>query len=240
MRLYYIRHAQSTNNDLADRTGSDDLRHIDAPLTERGHRQARALGRYLAAEATGVTPPSTDGKDLLGFGITHLYCSLMDRAIATGTYVAEALGLPLHGCERIHESGGIFEQDSAAGTPRGLAGRNRPELAEAYPALVIPESVQSEGWWNRPYEEMSERADRARTVIDTLKERHGRTEDRVAMVSHGGFFNWILAELLGMQKLEGLWLHTNNASISRFDFIGDHIIMQYTNRTEHLPPELIT
>ncbi len=264
MRLYYLRHAQSTNNELIDTTGSDDLRNVDAPLTERGRRQAAVLADYLSAAPSGVTPPAADTKDITGFGITHLYCSLMDRAIATGTYISKKLDLPLVGWEDIHETGGIFEADTESGERRGLPGRNREVLRSAYPHLDIPVSVGNEGWWNRPFEEVEERRKRAKKVIEILKNRHSdpptpaggerdssvrsavddvyhpAREDRVAIVSHGGFFNWIVAEILGIDRTENMWLHTNNASISRFDFIGDTIIVEYLNRTDHLPPELIT
>ena len=81
MRLYFLRHAQSTNNEITDRTGTEDGRVEDPPLTPIGHRQAELLGRYLAAGPTSAEPPGMDSKDLRGFAITHLYCSLMDRAI---------------------------------------------------------------------------------------------------------------------------------------------------------------
>lgn len=239
MRLYFIRHGQSTNNELADRNGADDLRNIDAPLTDRGREQAESLARYLAADPGGVVPPAYDAKDLLGFGITHLYCSLMDRAIATGRAIANELHLPLRGWEDIHECGGIFEQ-SAEGTRRGLPGRTRSEFARVYPELLLPESVGESGWWNRPYEETDKRRSRAGRAIGTLKLRHGDTSDRVAMVSHGEFFNWFIGAALGLPDTESFWLYKNNASISGFEFVGDRVIVLYLNRTEHLTADLIT
>jgi hypothetical protein len=51
-----------------------------------------------------------------GFHITHVYCSLMERAVATGHRVAEALDLPLLGWIDIHETGGMFLYDEETET----------------------------------------------------------------------------------------------------------------------------
>lgn len=243
MRLYFIRHGQSTNNELFDRSGSDDLRNIDAPLTERGHRQALLLAEYLASPpslASGSPGEGKESKDLTGFGITHIYCSLMDRAIATASYVAQRLSIPLEARDDIHECGGIWELDPDTGERRGLPGRNREALLAAYPALLVPESVGNDGWWNRPYEETSNRRDRAARALSKLLNRHGGTDDRVALVSHGDFFNWFAACALGIADTESLWLNKNNTSITRFDFLETRVVLQYLNRTEHLAEDLIT
>jgi broad specificity phosphatase PhoE len=44
-----------------------------------------------------------------------------------------------------------------------------------------------EGWWNRPFEAELHRPERARRVLVELLQRHGGSNDRVAMVSHGAF-----------------------------------------------------
>lgn len=240
MRLYFVRHAQSTNNALVDRTGSEEGRSHDPPLTDIGHAQAEAVASYLAAAPSGVVPPRRDGKDLLGFGITHLYCSLMDRAIVTARHIAASLDLPLVGHTELFEAGGLFLEDPKTGERTGLPGRNADQLREAYPKLIVPEEVGEGGWWNRPFESYEERAPRARRVTDMLLERHGHTEDRVCIVSHGDFFNWLTAELLGWESTRGVWLDMNNTAISRFDISGGMTVVRYLNRTEHLPPELIT
>ncbi len=240
MRLYYLRHAQSTNNELADRTGAEIGRSEDPSLTESGHRQAELLAAYLVSSPSDDAPVGMDSKDLLGFGITHVYCSLMERAILTGTSVARALGLPLLGWADIHESGGIYLDDGPDGSPVGRPGRSAPELRALHPHLRIPDDVGDRGWWNRPFEPKADRPIRARRVLDELLRRHGGTDDRIAMVSHGGFFNWLMAQIVGISRADAVWLHTNNASVSRIDFYPEINVVQYINRTEHLPPGLIT
>ncbi|NJK45922.1 MAG: histidine phosphatase family protein [Pleurocapsa sp. SU_196_0] len=52
MRLYFIRHAQSSNNALWDSTGSENGRSDDPELSDVGVMQARALGDFLIATTT--------------------------------------------------------------------------------------------------------------------------------------------------------------------------------------------
>lgn len=245
MRLYYLRHAQSTNNEIADRTGSDVGRSEDPGLTETGHRQAELLGAWLGAGPRHDAPVGMDSKDLSGFGITHLYCSLMERAIVTGTYVSRAIGTPLVAWPDIHESGGIYLDVDPGGShagnlPVGRPGRTRAALEHDFPHLRLPPGVGESGWWNRPFEPKADRPVRARRVLDELLRRHGGTDDRVAMVSHGGFFNWFMGHVVGIPEADSVWLHTNNTSITRIDFYPEINVVQYLNRTDHLPPKLIT
>lgn len=240
MRLYFVRHAQSTNNALVDRTGSEQGRSHDPPLTEAGHRQAEAVAAYLAAGPMGTVSSREDGKDLLGFGITHVYCSLMDRAIVTARHIARELHLPLVGHTEVFEAGGLFLDDPATGERTGLPGKNAAELRAAYPELVVPPEIGETGWWNRPFEPYEERAARATRVVRTLIDRHGGTEDHVCLVSHGEFFNWFSRELLGLDSPRTVSLSMNNTAIARFDLYAGLIVVRYLNRTEHLPPELIT
>lgn len=240
MRLYYIRHAQSTNNALVDRTGSDDGRSHDPPLTDIGHEQAAIVAAYLASGPKRATPPGDDVKDLLGFGITHLYCSLMDRAIATARHIARELHLPLVGDTELFEAGGLFLDDPVTGERVGRAGRSASDLRETYPELTVPEDVGEEGWWNRPFETYEERAPRAKRVWSRLLERHGGSSDRVCIVSHGDFFKWLSAEILRCDWSTPVWLSMNNAAITRFDIEPGLVRLCYLNRTDHLPSELIT
>ena len=119
MRLYFIRHAQSENNQLYAETGSHSgpERRPDPELSPLGRQQARKLAQFLrdyghpdARKAWGY-----DTQNLAGFGITHLYCSLMVRAVATGSIVSKTLGLPLVAWEELHEVGGIHQKVEETG-----------------------------------------------------------------------------------------------------------------------------
>jgi len=187
-----------------------------------------------------VTRPDGDAKDLLGFGITHLYCSLMDRAIVTAKHIARVLKLPLVGHSELHEAGGIFRQDPDTGERVGLPGRSASDFRSSYPELVVPPEVGEKGWWNRPFESVGDRALRAKRVWKMLVDHHGHRDDHVCIVSHGEFFNWLTAEILGCDSPSSMWLDMNNTAITRFDYSRDNLRLRYLNRTDHLPPELIT
>lgn len=248
MQLYIIRHAQSMNNAMWAATGSEEGRDPDPELTEIGHRQARRLAQALA-ELDGTTPlaDERDRHNRRGYGLTHVYTSLMRRALDTGHAIAEAVGLPLLVWREIHEWGGIYGRDAATGEQVGLPGVRRSDLDGRYGRLVMPEWLDEKGWWNRPFEPREETRARAATFWQALLARHGGTDDRVALVTHGGFTAALLQTLLRFKpqtEIGGaprdIWFVANNASISRIDVTADVIRLVYLNRVDHLPPELIT
>jgi 2,3-bisphosphoglycerate-dependent phosphoglycerate mutase len=238
MQLYFIRHAQSTNNRLYEETGAWNGRDTDPELTELGHTQARLLAEHVAC-ASGETP-HRDYVNRDKFGFTHLYSSLMVRALATASYVSAALSLPLVVWEDLHEVGGIFMIEEETGDRTGQPGKSHSELAARFPQLELSETLAEDGWWNRPHESVELQAQRARRYVSDLIERHGGTDDRVAVVSHGGFYNFLLAELLGVQADNGFWFSLNNTGITRLNFELEGTALAYANRLEHLPADLIT
>ena len=246
MQFYYIRHAESENNLLWARTGSSVGRSADPDLTEVGWRQAHLLAQCLSRTSASLQAKERDLQNTAGFGLTHLYTSLMARAVATGTVVARELGLPLVAWQDAHESGGLYLRDEETGEPDGLAGPNRAYFEAHYPDLVLPDSLGEAGWWNRPFEEREERTARARRFLQQLLERHGRTEDRVAVISHGGFYNHVLGALLDLPDRERFWFSMHNGAITRIDFPDqdsegvERIGLIYANRVDYLPAELIT
>ncbi len=238
MQLYFIRHAQSTNNRLYDETGTWNGRDSDPELTELGHEQARRLAEHVACPNG-----ESQGRDYMnrgGFGFTHVYSSPMVRALATATYLSEALDLPLVIWEDLHEVGGIFYIDDETGERIGQPGKTRSELAASFPQAQLPDTLTDRGWWNRSPESVEQQAQRARRFVTDLVERHGSGDDRVAVVSHGGFYNLVLAELQGTPADNGFWFNINNTGITRLNFVPEGIGLAYANRLEHLPAELIT
>jgi len=238
MQLYFIRHAQSANNRLYEETGSWGGRDSDPELTELGYEQAQRLAEHAAC-ANGGTP-RRDYVNRSGFGFTHVYSSPMVRALATGSYLAAALNLLLVVWEDLHEVGGIFVTDDETGEYIGQPGKSRSELAARFPQAQLPETLGEEGWWNRAHEPVELQVKRARRFVFDLLVQHGGSDDRVAVVSHGGFYNFVLAELLGTQAENGFWFGLNNTGITRFNFDPEGIGLAYANRLEHLPAELIT
>ena len=242
MQLYFIRHAQSENNHRFVRTGSMAGRTPDPDLTPTGRQQARVLADFMKQHQPGpeAQPRGHDPQNLGGFGFTHLYCSLMVRAVVTGTVLARALGLPLVGWLDLHETGGIYDIDQETEERIGLPGSNRVFFERYHPHLVLPESLGEEGWWNRPHEAREERPRRAHRVLSGLLQRHGESNDCVAVISHGGFYNHFLRAVLNLPEEARLWFTLNNTAITRVDFEGEQTWVSYMNRLEFMPQALIT
>ncbi|MEZ4592221.1 MAG: histidine phosphatase family protein [Chloroflexota bacterium] len=240
-----IRHAQSENNDLWARTGSSNGRSPDPLLTEIGEQQARHLGQYIA-RSWETADPDNDEHNRLGYNFTHLYSSLMVRAVATGWAIAERVDLPLVAWEIIHETGGIYEHNHETEERIGLPGPNRAYFAQHHPYLELPEGLGEMGWWGeRPYEPRTQAIQRAKQFLEELQQRHA-PGDRVAIVTHGAFFVAVMRTLLGFRSMDNeesdnrIWLHTHNTAITRLDFSDGRVDLFYMNRLDHLPTELIT
>jgi len=245
MQLYFIRHGQSENNLLWDQTGSDAGRSSDPELTDVGRQQAAHLAAFLAAPGVAGGNSVAASHNLSGFHLTHLYCSPMLRAIETALPVARALGLPLVVWEDLHETGGIFYTDVETQAQIGLPGTTRAGFVARFPELLLPEGDWDSGWWNRPFEPYAERPLRARRVLQTLLERHGDTDDRVAMVSHAGFYNHLLRAILDLPAEAPVWLELQNTAVTRIDFQPEMLPLEpirlvYTNRVDFLPKSLLT
>ena len=250
MELYIIRHAESENNALWAATMGDEGRTANPLITEKGHQQAKLLADFLA-DGNSEREPNFYARrhNRHGFHLTHLYTSLMLRAIATATYVSDRTGLPLHTWADIHERGGLHDQDPETGEKVGVEGPNRAYLAEQFPSLNLDDDLGELGWWNRPPETVEEAFPRALRVWETLLERHGGTDDHVAIVTHGGFFQSLLATLLGTDEpsttvrsgvAPNTWFGLSNTGITRISFEPEYVAIRYLNRVDHLPTELIT
>jgi 2,3-bisphosphoglycerate-dependent phosphoglycerate mutase len=230
MTLHLIRHAQSTNNALYERTGDSIGRVEDPELTPLGVQQAKVLSEYLADS-------SVSGGE---FRFTHLYSSLMVRAVATATVVSRTCNLPAFAWPEVHEQLGIYIADDQSGELIGRPGKNRSYFQEHYPNLILPETLNEHGWWNRPVETAEEWKQRARDFLAELRRRHGGGEDRVAVITHGGFYHVVIMALTGGSGLDGLWFSMHNTGITHIDFHPTHTSIVYHNRLEHLPRELIS
>ena len=71
-------------------------------------------------------------------------------------------------------------------------------------------------------------------------ERHGGTDDRVALVSHAGFYSYLMGAILGLPEPDGYFFVMDNAAVTRLQFEDGRMLVVYTNRTDFLPNELTT
>ncbi len=248
MQLYFIRHAQSENN---AHWGDDSYPESPDPeLTKIAHSQVEHLARFTGENQELENAAIWNPQNRQGFGLTHIYTSLMVRAVGTATPVAQAIGLPLVAWPETHETGGIFSrfsEDEMAGLP----GKSRSYFEQHFPDLILPDALDDRGWWqSRPFEKPEMRRPRAEKVWADLLERHsdreGQPEHRVAMVSHGGFFMHLLTVALGieMRRIKEFdheyWFLKNNCAITRLDVYDQKVVVVYVNRTDFLPDNLIT
>jgi len=238
MRLYLIRHGQSVNNLIWTETQSDKGRSFDPELTTLGYAQAECVAEFLREELSTRLPLMGLYNDAARPKI--LYTSLMTRAVETGRVIARVLGVPLIGLSEAFESGGLFFADEATGERRGMAGPNRAHFEKHFPELELPGAVGSAGWYNRPAEPSEDRPVRVRGVWGELMARHGESDDVIGLITHGGFYNHLLANLLRMSNKQDVWFTLNNCAVSRIDVRENEIAFAYLNRFDFLPPDLIT
>jgi len=235
MRIYLIRHAQSTNNasgDPADRAS-------DPALTTLGHRQAERLAGHLASSAPRL-PHIFDDREGEGYRITHLYTSPMWRALQTAHPLGQALGLAPEVWIDVHEHGGIYLDHGGERGKVGYPGKTRSEIKDTFPEFVLPESITEDGWWNKGFEDWTGCAARALRVGRSLRQRAAEpeNEERVAIVTHGGFINNLLKGLLGHLPGKGIWYDHYNTGITCLDLESEgwtETRVSYLNRVDHLP-----
>jgi len=259
MQLLFIRHGQSQNNRLYDQTGGYAGRQEDADLTDTGHAQAKVVAAWLrdgdgGAQHVSITrnadaprPAVRAGDAPQGagaYGITHLYTSLMMRAVETSEQIGAALGLDPIALVDAHETGGIYEDDPHTGAKIGRPGKPRSYFGARFPRIVFPDWLGEEGWWrSQPMEPDSDRYPRAQRVLQYLLSAHA-ADDRVALVSHGDFFNYLVAAALRVPRPDQAWIIMNNCAASRLDFTGNpnapFVDIAFVNRSHYMPAALVT
>ena len=252
MRFYFIRHAQSADNQYVVEnahkgvrsTGPDQLYHnrqADPELSDIGRKQVERLGDFLterremSSDKAAHLDPYRDE-----FGLTHIYTSLMVRAMETAGAVGRARHLKPAIWQDLHETGGIWKPDPETGKPVGSRGKNRAYFQNRFPQFTLPDGLGEEGWWNRPVETAQECKDRAQRFAHDLRGRHGDTEASVALVSHGLFYSFMMNALLKIPSGSKVQFAMNNAAVTRIDFTGGYATVVYLNRSDHFPPDLIT
>ncbi|RYG51194.1 hypothetical protein EON67_03870 [archaeon] len=189
LRVHCIRHGQSSNNVLMDRSAGSYShgRTADAHLSDIGIAQARATGRMLAqavsARSTREATHVAEEPDLSMYAnMSALYCSAMLRAVHTASEIthelecAGARGLPPRVWVPIHEVGGIFATEPGAtpGTVQnvGVPGMSATEILARFPHANLPQdgSLDEAGWWRcQPVETPAQGAVRMRRVLATLR-----------------------------------------------------------------------
>lgn len=193
--LYFIRHGESESNVVPGLAAGVNY---DAPLTERGHKQALALGERLAAE---------------GRSFDRIYSSTMIRAVQTTQGMLRGMGL---GGTAFEQSGDIIERQVPEWRGRPVDEVQTPEVR-----LLMAEN----GKWFKPGDGESHREVERRfsnwledelLFNDDFVGRPGR--QTVAIVSHGLALQALFHYIMGFNdRLVGRFA-LNNTCISRFRF----------------------
>ncbi|MSS70081.1 MAG: histidine phosphatase family protein [Candidatus Latescibacteria bacterium] len=235
MELYLIRHGQSANN-ADEETGKPRV--CEPPLTEAGREQARRVAERLKAlDWARVSYDEAGAKR--GQRLTRLYASPMLRTLETAEAIRQTTGLIPYVWTDTHEAGGVWLDSGDGRGPVGMSGLGRAEMQERFPHFVLPAEVREDGWWNRPWEDAASAYARAQRVAGALREL-AETDERVGIVNHGGIGSYLVDALLGLPFTPQVRFRMNNTSICRLDVVPEGATLQFSNRTDHLPGELVT
>jgi broad specificity phosphatase PhoE len=177
MHVLMIRHAESLGNREYRIQGR-----MDYALSMQGIEQAHALGQALV---THIWKP------------THIYTSSLQRTVHTAEILRDywatresTVNLTL--CPDLQEiKNGILE------------GLTWAEVQEQYSDLAAALMASSD-WVPIPGAEGLKAArDRAQKFIQTMTTQH-HNEDRLWVVTHGGFLQYLVAAMLGCDRTWGL------------------------------------
>ena len=195
--FFFIRHGESESN-LTVHGGLAAGLNFDAPLTERGHKQAFAVGERLAAE---------------GRTFDRIYSSSMVRTVQTTQGMLQGMGI---GETAFEQSGDIIERQVPEWRGRPVTEVHTPEVK-----LLMAES----GKWFKPGDGESHREVERRfsnwledelLFNDDFVGRPGR--QRVAIVSHGLALQALFHYIMGIDNRLAMRTDIFNCSISRFRF----------------------
>ncbi len=213
MKLYLIRHAQSLNNALPE-----EERVEDPGLTELGHQQAEALGKWI---------PSLN--------LTRLITSPFLRTLLTTEPIYRATSLVPEVRTPLHEHGGCYAGHDFS-TKVGRPGMNREEIEAEFTGYRVSDEIDHQGWWrSQPFEAWQAAGVRAKQLLDATRLEFGATDERVAYVMHADIKMLFLSELQP-ELVDVPW----NTSVTEIELTPTSHRVQDFNQIDHLPSHLAT
>jgi broad specificity phosphatase PhoE len=258
MKLYLVRHGQSTGN-----VGGTLLGQSDHPLTELGEDQARAAAARLAP-----------------FGPMPLHCSDLPRAVATAEHIARAWSKPAAFGDLLDAASRPPAPASSGAVPPGTTalssvlpdprlreidlgdyeGRSWEEF-EADRELAAAFAADPYGTALPGGESLAHIETRVMAAVADILAAHGLrddgglTTDSVAtadasasatgfhcaepgdaacIVSHDGPIRAILNHYLGVPPEKWWTLSTSHGGVSLLEFSGSWVNVRFVNATSHL------
>ena len=208
--LFYIRHAQSQGN-CGGAVNGEDYPLDDPPLTVQGVEQARLCAQRMAR-----------GR------LDAVYSSPLERAVHTAHEIALLQGgMPVI----------ILPDLMEEGTSHLTAGCPVNKLKAEYPLAVpaVSEPSLTGGALTLPQNESYEQAtQRAKRVVDYIRAHHTGGQ-RAALVSHGGFFGFVMRYALALGDEDVFRWSINNTSVTKIKYYPTKKPkLSYANDTTHL------
>lgn len=177
MNVLMVRHAESLGNREYRIQGR-----VDYALSGQGIEQAHALGQSLAENA---------------WKPTHIYTSSLQRAVHTAEILRE------YWAKREVTASVMLYPDLQEIKNGVLEGLTWAEVQEQYPDLGAALMASSD-WIPIPGAESLKAArDRAQQFIQTMTTQH-QNEDRLWVITHGGFLQYLIAAILRSDRTWGL------------------------------------
>ena len=212
LQLIIVRHARSWGN-VDNEKYSRELGYYkeDPPLSDMGLLQAKLLGDRLA----------------MGH-IDALFSSPLTRTIETAHEIASAREDNLS----IFCLADLLECD----TLPGFAGCSHEKIHRLFPEVIpeISEPTITGGMLSLSAETPESKKERASRVVNYMKKNYCNGET-VVLVTHGGFIEYLVRNILGIADHEGYRISSNNSSVTKFKFYDNGKVKQsYANDTSHL------
>ena len=193
--IYFIRHGESESNATPGIAAGENF---NAPMTERGHLQAEALGRRLAAESVHFD---------------RIYSSSLIRAVQTTEGMLKGLGI--EGVE-FHRVDDIIERQIPAWRGKMISEVLTPEV-------LLLQAVK--GKWFQPADGESHRTVERRAsqwiedeLINNEQWLSKPGNHTIAVISHGDTMRTIFHYITGWDTRFIPRTEIHNCSISRFRF----------------------
>ena len=200
-RLLLVRHGETLWNLDGRLQGSTDV-----DLSEKGHEQARLVGRRLSTTAIDLA-----------------YSSNQSRARETAEITLEGRDVPLHAIPELRErSHGVFE---------GLTAKER---RQRYPDLFAASLLNNLDFAPTGGETFRQTNRRMAAWAQDFRDAH--LDSTVLVVGHGGTLRAAILGWLDLPDHTTFRFIMANCSLSIIDTYPDNAVLRLYNDTSHLEP----
>ena len=197
--LYIVRHGETEWNAAGRIQG-----HTDVALSEKGRRQAQAVGRRLASVAFHAA-----------------YASDLCRASETARIIVGERDVPLATTPQLREyHKGIFE------------GLTNPEIERRYPEQFAASVVNDLDFAPTGGESIRQTTARLAAFVAHLQEHH--PEGNVLVVGHGGSLRSAVVALLALPLEANWKFVMGNCALSIVETYPDNAVLRLYNDRSHL------